>query len=334
MIPPSLIHKAKHADLPSAVSSLGLSLCREGRGFYVREHDSLKLFQRQGIWLYKWWSQNGEVGDGIQFLRRFFNMNFHDAVAVLSGESVINVRDKGRSENQHSRCETYTSLNWQKRAERLVSYAQKNLFEPSGLRSLEYLIRERGLNRHTIKKYRIGWLPARNHMPSKLVIPCFSTRGSLIRIRFRIDNPLPGKTRYRVMKGSNSISSFPLGIAHEKPVIIVESELDAILVHQEAGSKIGVLALGSAANDLSERACRFLIRKIPFNLICLDNDRCGRDRTGYFKNKLPNSVSWQVPEKYGKDPGAAWRKMSISSWIAEGTASAEFLIYQNRKEIK
>jgi len=334
MILPSVIRKAKHADLPSVISGLGFELCREGRGFYARDHDSLKLFQRQGIWLYKWWSRNGEVGDGIQFLRRFYNMDFHEAVALLSGESVMNVRDKGRRENRHQNSEKCSLVHWQKKAERLVSYAQKNIFEPSGRRCLEFLICERGLQEHTIRKFRLGWLPAKGHMPSKLVIPCFSSRGSLMRIRFRIDNPAPGATRYRVMKGSNTHSSFPSGITPGKPVIIVESELDAILIHQEAGLETGVLALGTAANDFSERPCRFLARKIPFNLICLDNDRCGKSRTNYFMNKLPNSVSWPVPGKYGKDPGEAWKKMSISRWIADGISSAKSIIYKKRKEKK
>jgi len=328
MIPASLIKKAKYADLPSVVSSLGFKLCREGQSFSSREHDSLKLFKRQGIWLYKWWSRNGEVGDGIQFLRRFFGMEFHDAVAALSGEITGCSYNTGSYESPHHDSETYTSIHWQKKAERLAGYAKKNLFEASGSKCLEFLIRERGLNEHTVKNHCLGWLPERNYMPSKLVIPCFNIRGQLIRIRFRIDNPRPNQARYRVMKGSNTHSSFSSGIFPGKPVVVVESELDGILVHQGAGSKTGVLALGTTANSLSEPVFKYFANKIPLALVSLDNDRSGKEKTRYFLERIPNSLSWPVPGKTGKDPGEAWKKISIREWIAEAIASKSSAICQ------
>ena len=322
MIPASIITKAKNADLPFVLQGLGLNLCREGRGFFVKDHDSLKLFQRQGIWLYKWWSRNGEVGDGIQFLRMFFNMEFHEAVTTLSGNPAGHPDyDNSHEAGLDSEQESFSSDHWQQKAEKLIDYARKNLFSPAGFECLSFLIRERGLQEQTARKHNLGWLPAMDHMPSKLVIPCYNTRNQLIRIRFRIDRPKPGETRYRVMKGSNTHSSFPLGITPGKPVVIVESELDAILIHQETGLEIGVLALGTAANDLSVPVCRYLSRKIPLNLVSLDNDECGKNRTPYFIHRISNSMSWPVPEEFGKDPGEAWKHMSIKKWIASAISA-------------
>ncbi|QTA77813.1 Toprim domain-containing protein [Desulfonema limicola] len=315
MIPQSIIYRAKTADLPFVLHSLGLNLCREGRGFFLEDHDSLKIFQKQGIWIYKWWSRSGEAGDGIQFLQRYFGMKFHEAVKTLSGTDNCANYDCSCGDHTHSALNMTSTNPWQEKAKKLVDYARKKLFEPGGADSLSFLIRSRGLSLKTVKKHNLGWLPAKDHMLSKIVIPCYSSRNYLFRIRFRTDNPKPGETRYRVMKGSNPHSSFPLGITPGKPVIIVESELDAILIHQEAGRETGVLALGTASNDLTGPVCRFLTKKIPVNLICLDNDSAGKQRTEYFLKLIPNSLSCPVPREYGKDPGEAWRFMSIRKWL-------------------
>ena len=83
MIPKEQIETAKRADLPRILKGLGIELVPNGRGYHFREHDSLKLFQQDGIWLYKWWSRNGEVGDGIQYLQRHYGMSFPEAAATL-----------------------------------------------------------------------------------------------------------------------------------------------------------------------------------------------------------------------------------------------------------
>ena len=318
MIPVSRIYKAKTADLPAVLHKLGLNLCREGRGFFVESHDSLKLFQKQGIWIYKWWSRNGEVGDGIQFLQKHYGMKFQEAVEILSGMKGDVKLDYSYGTRQVTGQEVWSSNHWQKKAAKLVDYACTNIFSSAGSESLSFLIRERCLLKQTIKEHRLGWLPAKNHMPSKLVIPCYNSRNQLIRIRFRTDNPKSHDTRYRVMKGSNAISPFPLGITPGKPVVWVESELDAVLIYQESGMEIGVIALGSASNRMNNSVCRYLINKIPINLISLDNDECGKDSTQHYLKLIPNSLSWPVPESYGKDPGEACRHMSIRKWIKDG----------------
>ena len=88
MISRQQINAAKHCDLPRILQEMGVELISEGKGYHLREHDSLKLFQRDGIWLYKWWSRGGEVGDGIDYLERYFRMGFREAVEALAGPIV------------------------------------------------------------------------------------------------------------------------------------------------------------------------------------------------------------------------------------------------------
>ena len=100
--------------------------------------------------------------------------------------------------------------------------------------------------------------------------------------------------------------------------MILESELDAILVAQEAAAHVGVLGMGSTATKLSSAMFRYLLDNIPIILISLDNDHSGREKTTDLLDQLPNAIDWPVPQKYGKDPGDAWKRMNLMSWIDTG----------------
>jgi DNA primase len=328
MIPKEKIFSAKQADLPSILQSMGVDLIAEGNSYHLREHDSLKLFRRDGIWLYKWWSRGGEVGDGIQYLQRHFDMSFSEAVETLSGNTTVqsdrhDIFDHKASQRLQLQ---WMSINWQAKSEKLILVSQSCLFGPNGKERISYLVNERGLHLDTIQSHRLGWLPAKDHMPSKILIPCYDSQGRLIRIRFRIDNPKPGQERYRISKGSNSYSPFPLGISNGKPVVLVESELDAILVAQEAGSRVGVLGIGTTGAKFISTMVKYLNEKVPLILISLDNDQGGRDKTASLINELHNAINWCVPEKYGKDPGEAWKRMSIDKWVEAGLKGCLFRI--------
>ena len=328
MIPKEKILSAKQADLPSILQSMGVDLIAEGNSYHLREHDSLKLFRRGGIWLYKWWSRGGEVGDGIQYLQCHFGMSFSEAVETLSGNTTAQSDRNDIFDHQASqRLQIqWTSINWQAKSEKLIRASQSCLFGPNGKERISYLVNERGLHLDTIRSDRLGWLPAKDHIPSKVLIPCYDSQGRLIRIRFRIDNPKPGRERYRISKGSNSYSPFPLGLSYGKPVVLVESELDAILVAQEAGRRVGVLGIGTTGAKFTPAMIRYLNEKVPLILISLDNDQGGRDKTASLINELHNAINWRVPEKYGKDPGEAWKRMSIDKWVEAGLKGCLFRI--------
>jgi len=325
MIPKEQIERAKGADLPRVLKGMGIELVSNGKGYHLREHDSLKLFQQNGVWLYKWWSRDGEVGDGIQQLRGHCGMSFPEAVATLSGTMIFQNSTPQHVGQQISHCleskkrqEKWKTKKWQSAAKKLIRVAQSSLLGPNGKGRLSGLIHKRGLHMDTICQHQVGWLPAKGHMPSKLLIPCYDSQGSLIRIRFRIDNPDPGQERYRISKGSNPTPPFPLGVSSPKPVMILQSELDTILIAQEAGEHVGVLGMGTTGTKLSQAMTRYVVDKIPIILISLDNDQSGREKTTGLLNQLPNAIHWPVPEKYGKDPGEAWKRIDLRSWVGAG----------------
>jgi len=313
MISKEKIQTAKHANLPFILCKMGVNLVAEGKNFYLYEHDSLKFFKKDGIWLYKWWSR-GETGDGIQYLMNQCGKNFCEAVRLLSGYV-----------NQNNSNQIESMSNWIHKSNELIKMSRLKLFEPNGEKRLSYLLHDRGLHHNTIQKYQLGWLPEWKQMPSKLVIPCYRSNGDLVRIKFRIDAPTSNHGRYRIMKGSNTRIPFTSNISPNKPVIIVESELDAILIAQESGENIGVMALGGVGTNLISKIITYLNELIPVKLICLDNDYAGRAKTVSLINVLKNAYKWSVPEKYGKDPGEAHKNMEIKTWILDGLKERRFI---------
>jgi len=187
-----------------------------------------------------------------------------------------------------------------------------------------YLLNKRSLHPDTIQQRRLGWLPEKGHMPSKLLIPCYDSEDNLIRIRFRIDHPDPEQERYRMSKGSNPDSPYPIGVSSAKPLMVLELELDTILIAQEAGEHIGVLGMRTTGIKFNPAMIRYLSDKIPIILISLDNDQSGNEKTTALISALPNAIDWPVPEKYGKDPGDACKRMNLKQWVEAGLKKALF----------
>ena len=132
--------------------------------------------------------------------------------------------------------------------------------------------RKRGLNAETIKSAGLGlnskdqwfdrsaWgLPEeineRTGKPKKSMVarrpryPLARSRRRLIRLRIRRNDPGDG-SRYIVATGS---SMAPMVFWDKQAaVVVVESELDGLLIHQDVGDLVGVVAMGSAqANRMS-----------------------------------------------------------------------------------
>lgn len=166
MISKNHIEKAKRSDLPGILQRMGESLIPEGNGYHFRDHDSLKLFQKNGIWLYKWWAKGGEVGDGIDYLQRYHGMDFNEAVKVLIGSHNHSNKIKGGKHTHNyskheDRSEDYKTSQWQQKSKRLIRVAQSNLFLPNGKERISYLKHERGLRLDTILQYHLGLASAK-----------------------------------------------------------------------------------------------------------------------------------------------------------------------------
>jgi len=325
MIPKQHIEAAKQANLPDVLQSLGIEILVSGANFQSKSHDSLKFFRQNGVWLYKWWSRNGEAGDGIQYLMRHCRLSFHDAVSALSGASFT--EQKATAEYRRHRSilkpKEWTTSKWQNESKKLIQYSRACLFGPNGKERLSYLVQERGLQIATIRQRCLGWLPPKKQMSSKLLIPAYDSRGNLIRIRFRMEKSGSKQERYRISKGSNPKDPFPINVASGKPIMILESELDTILIAQEAGDLIGVLGMGTTALKFDGATADYLTKNTPAILISLDNDQSGRAKTTQLVKQFPHAFDWTVPKRYGKDPGEAWERMCLRKWVKTGLETSK-----------
>jgi len=111
----------------------------------------------------------------------------------------------------------------------------------------------------------------------------------------------------------------PLVLESGKNVfVIVESELDALLIFQEAGDVAGVIAMGSASAR-PDAAAHDLLKKSDKILNALDYDPAGARAAGKFWPETYGAkvIRWPVP--IGKDPSGAWQQgLNIRDWIEAG----------------
>jgi DNA polymerase-1 len=117
-----------------------------------------------------------------------------------------------------------------------------------------------------------------------------------------------------VLAGSNS-SVMVLGSGRYH--IVVESELDGILLAQEAGGLVTVVVLGSAQNRPDTLIMEQLVNS-DLVLVALDNDKAGVESSyKWWMKTVPNAKRWAVLD--GKDPGESCQNgVNIRDWVEAG----------------
>ena len=181
---------------------------------------------------------------------------------------------------------------WQGKARAFVDHCTGQLKRNS--EAVAWLRTERGLNPEMISRAGLGWndrdlyqartawglppetnqksgKPKKVWLPSGLVITMTDEACQVVRLRIRRNNPESG-SRYVVVSGSSMGAMVQW--QDQRAVAVVEAELDGLLVAQEAGELIGVVALGSAAMKPDELLHRRLMAAGKV-LCCLDSDQAG-----------------------------------------------------------
>jgi DNA primase len=230
---------------------------------------------------------------------------------------------------------------WQYNALTFLEKAESRLWSPAGRRIRTWL-NARGLKDETTKQCRLGWNPtdiydsrkawglsegagngggSRIWIPAGLVIPCFGDP-LIQKLRVRrwnpedIDAPPERGGRYVLVSGSSGRVPMVLG-EEKKFFVIVESDLDAILIHQEAWTIVSAVSMGSATSK-PDRVTTSLLEKAEAILIALDTDEAGiRSAWDWWLKYFPKATRWPVP--IGKDPGEAHQEgVDIKEWILAG----------------
>ena len=223
----------------------------------------------------------------------------------------------------------------------ILARSERRLWSPTG-RAVRTWLNARGLKNETIKQCRLGWNPkdiyhdreawgleekiengkrSRIWIPAGLVIPCFRD-GIIQRLSVRrsnlenLDGPPERGGRYVLAAGSSG--KVPMVLGNEKQFfVIVESDLDAILLHQEAWDVVSAVSMGSATNKPDSETTT-LLNQAEVILVALDTDEAGvRSAWSWWLESFPKAKRWPVSK--GKDPGEAYKKgENIRMWILAG----------------
>ncbi len=253
--------------------------------------------------------------------------------------NTTNYKSEVRSQNGSQKIELTAPPDiWQEKAGKLVVWAHKKLL---GNTAQLNILAARGIERETIEQFRLGWNPGKDNkeifrpreswglptemkagrkkklwLPIGLVIPMFcGDRVHRLRIR-RLDD----KPKYYIIPGS-SMSTWTMTPQNNsagvcRVFVVVESELDGILLWQEAREVTGIIPLGSASTRPDPAAVK-LLEQSALILNALDFDTAGAKAFNFWDETFPQSVRWPVPE--GKDPGEAWQAgINLKEWITSG----------------
>jgi DNA primase len=95
--------------------------------------------------------------------------------------------------------------------------------------------------------------------------------------------------------------------------MIVESDLDAILIDQEASNLVSVISLGSCCMK-PDVAAHSLLRESKRIAVSLDYDKAGKDASAWWLKHYKQAKKVFTPE--GKDPGDfALRGGPVDLWV-------------------
>jgi DNA primase len=241
----------------------------------------------------RWWCRKCErSGDAIDYVRARDGLSFGEALELLDLDESQGVYiDAERAKPQRSSTRADQAIpgdaclpTWHPpAAQAVVEECEAALWNDDvGTRARAWLYEKRGLVEQTIRAWRLGYNPADRKVhglwvPRGIVIPCFADK---VLWYIKVRRPVPAAPAYdrerhgpkyqQVIGGKAAL----FGVGHlvgKRVVVICEGELDAVLLWQEAGDLVDVVAIGSKG---TKPARSFLahITGAEFWLVALDND--------------------------------------------------------------
>lgn len=277
-----------------------------------------------------WCRQCGRGGDAIRYHMLRAGVGYLQACSDLGVEPKFRPSTSSRS---GPRVSVMPCLVWRQKSRKIIEHCAKVLFTDRG-ESVRAFLADRGITEKTMQRARLGLNTKDRHwnriefglsddvdkkcvwLPAGLVIPTFH-EGEPARIRVR---RFSGDPRYVVMTGSGGQL---MRYGHNVAVLVVESELDAILCSQAAGDLVAVIALGSASAKPDAETDREL-KQCQRILLALDYDQAGAAQTKWWTRTYGEKVKrWPVP--HGKDPGEL-KSLGVDarSWILAGIETGQY----------
>ncbi len=296
----------------------------------------------------------GLTGDAVDYIARRDGVGLAEAVRILDPFSPGSTRParpkpKPVSPPARGRGRAWEDPAWQSAADSIVRRAEASLWDRAGRDALEWLS-ARGLAEHTIRQFRLGFLPrgAKSdpldvlvdrggpqpiRAPRGITIPwChpeswYSTVGdapgprwvgvNVRRLADDVSAPWEGTgDKCQCFRGSTRGSPYPFGdVAPGVPALLCEGEFDALVGWQEAGWVVNVLTVGGAQQAPSREALTVL-DSCPTWLLAFDQDETGNLAARAWWQRNPDKAM-RVMLPHGKDLNAFHRNGgSVMEWLA------------------
>lgn len=278
----------------------------------------------------------GRQGDGLAFLMEHDGLSYPEACRHFGTTPTSRPAKTRQVEPWTPKAVVLPGEKWITRATAFVDRCAAAL--AAGGPGLGYAM-SRGLTLGTCAALKIGWndrdtyedreawglspevnpetgKPRKVWLPAGLVIP--TTRdGNVVAVKIRRAGWTPEDRlpKYAAVASSAPLP-FVLAPAVGKPCLVVESELDAILVAQEARDIVCAIALRTARGRPDAEA-HALLKAAPRILAALDFDRAGAEGWPWWRTTYSTARRW--PPLAGKDPGdMAATPGLIRAWIQAG----------------
>ena len=283
-----------------------------------------------------WCRQCNLSGNNIEYLKQFHGMTVKEAYQHLGLDNNLSyhLRQKPARHINHNfqwipnKSKTPPDT-WKEKAAAFVDLSHKNLLKNSA--QLEWLDRQRGLNIKFVITAKLGWNPQDMKrtaeswgyhelekdifIPHGLVIPVY-VNGEINRVKARSDNR---ETKYLSVTDSGSSPMIFHSEIDTQCIIVVESELDAILIHQECGDLITAVAMGSASYKPDNRTHDILLKaKLMLQSFDAGDDDPGANKSwSWWKSTYPQWKRW--PCVNSKDPTELYLNgINIRAWVKAG----------------
>lgn len=306
----------------------------------------------------------GAGGDAVGFVRKIENLDYIDAVKFLADRAGLQMPQDGFDDSLSKKRRRVLEAN---RA--AARYFHSVLMSEEGKKGLDYFI-NRGLSKHTIKKFGLGFAPDKwdgllkqlksegftvsemmdaglirkgernyyDNFRNRVMTPIIDVRGNVIAFGGRVLDD--SKPKYintgDTIAYKKTYELFALNFAKDSSqdsIILCEGYMDVIAMHQ-AGFTNAVAGCGTA---LTSEQVRLISRYSKEVILAYDADEAGQKAVAkalaLFKNA---DIKVRVPVlQYGKDPDEIIKNVGAEKFrgMLEGASSEiEFNILNLRKK--
>jgi DNA primase len=316
--------------------------------FHGGEHDNLSLTPDGRH--FKCWSC-GESGDVFDYLAKRENVTVAEAARRLDPSAGINPaqpisRPAAVAPPRHTTLAAWQDPDWQSAVDAIVREAEAALWTRDGRPALDWL-RARGLEDHTIRRFKLGFNPRdlrsepldvlgvdRENRPQGLYVRRGITipwvrPGSWyqdpgpkwvgVNVRRLTGDFQDPKPKYWALSGSERGHGYPWPEASAigEPALLCEGEFDALIAWQELGWVANIVTFGGAGQRRETDDARAFLAVCPDWLLMFDQDDAGDTAARAMIRKQPHRCRRLILPEGVKDLNELHRSGSVLGWLSD-----------------